>query len=669
MTKAFTFRGLLLGLTRQSKRRVMFGADLLAYAGIALFVSSFLYGARFSAQQFILIASVALFTGLLVGWRMGIYNTVVRYIGLEFFHRANVTVAIAAIVTALSARPLGLSLDAVKWALMFWALMVLYICYSRYLSRSYLNQGKSRAQREKVVIYGAGAAGAQLAYYLQQNGMVLPVAFVDDDESKHGTMVKGIEVFSPADLTALVADLGISRILLAVPSSTLRRRKEIIQSLEKLSAHIQTIPDFRDLVSGNARIDDIREIPLADLMGRPAVPPKPALLQACIKDKTVLVTGSGGSIGSELCHQIVKLGVRKLLLLDICEPSLYRVEKDLSRLLQDSHISCEVIALLGSVCDGKRMQNILEVYKVNTIYHAAAYKHVPIVEQNLLQGISNNSLGTFSLAMAACNAGVESFVLISTDKAVRPTSAMGASKRVAELVLQALQKNCLTTRFCMVRFGNVLESSGSVVPLFREQIRRGGPVTVTHREIVRYFMTIQEAAELVIQAGSMAEGGDVFVLDMGDPVRIRDLAQRMIMLAGFTLRDDTSPEGDIEIQYTGLRPGEKLFEELLVGENASGTDHPRIMRAIESFIPFAELEVILGRLRVAVDRQDCDAARTLLLEAVDSYKPEKVISDWVWQTSELTRPAITVEKITRISSYREGKTDLPGSATNRVDLN
>ena len=340
---------------------------------------------------------------------------------------------------------------------------------------------------------------------------------------------------------------------------------------------------------------------------------------------------------------------------------LYRTEKDLSRFIHDSQIGCEVIPLLGSVCDGKRMQGILEAYEVNTIYHAAAYKHVPIVEQNLLQGISNNSLGTFSLAMAACKAGVELFVLISTDKAVRPTSAMGASKRVAELVLQAIQKNCRTTRFCMVRFGNVLESSGSVVPLFREQIRRGGPVTVTHRDIVRYFMTIQEAAELVIQAGSMAEGGDVFVLDMGDPVKIRDLAQRMIMLAGFSLRDDNNPEGDIEIQYTGLRPGEKLFEELLVGENASGTDHPRIMRAIESFIPFAELEVILGKLHAAVERQDCDAARTLLQEAVDSYKPEKVISDWVWQKSELRRPSISVEKITRISPYRENRTNCQSS--------
>ena len=669
MTKVFKLRGFLLSLTRQSKRRVMFGADLTAYAATALFVSSYLYGSRFSAQQYGLIAAVAVFTGLLVGWRMGIYNTVVRYIGLEFFHRANMTVAVAAIATALSARPLGMSLDAVKWALMFWTLMVLYICYSRYLSRSYLNQGKSRAQREKVVIYGAGAAGAQLVYYLQQNGLVSPVAFVDDDESKHGTMVKGIEVFPPADLASIVPDMDVSRILLAVPSASLRRRKEIIQSLEKLTAHIQTIPDFRDLVSGNARIDDIREIPLADLMGRPAVPPNPALLQACIKDKTVLVTGSGGSIGSELCQQIVQLGVRKLLLLDICEPSLYRTEKDLSRFIQDSRIGCEVIALLGSVCDGKRMQGILEAYEVNTIYHAAAYKHVPIVEQNLLQGISNNSLGTFSLAMAACKAGVESFVLISTDKAVRPTSAMGASKRVAELVLQAIQKNCRTTRFCMVRFGNVLESSGSVVPLFREQIRRGGPVTVTHRDIVRYFMTIQEAAELVIQAGSMAEGGDVFVLDMGDPVKIRDLAQRMIMLAGFSLRDDTNPEGDIEIQYTGLRPGEKLFEELLVGENASGTDHPRIMRAIESYIPFAELEVILGKLHAAVERQDCDTARTLLQEVVDSYKPEKVISDWVWQKNESRKPNMSVEKITRISPYRENRNELPGSRNDRLDLN
>jgi len=606
---------------------------------------------------------------LQVGWRMGIYNTVVRYIGLEFFHRANVTVSVAAVATALSAEPLGLSLDAIKWALMFWALMVVYICYSRYLSRAFLNQGKSRGQREKVVIYGAGSAGAQLAYYLQQNGLVLPAAFVDDDESKHGTMVKGVQVYSPVDLDYIVPDIGISRILLAVPSSSLRRRKEIIQSLEKFPVHIQTIPDFRDLVSGNARIDDIREIPLADLMGRPAVPPKPDLLHACIQNKIVLVTGAGGSIGSELCHQIVQLGVRKLLLLDICEPSLYRVEKDLSRFCADGGLDCEVIPLLGSVCDEKRIGGILESWKVSTIYHAAAYKHVPMVEQNLLQGISNNALGTFRLAMAACNAGVESFVLISTDKAVRPTSVMGASKRVAELILQAIQKNCRTTRYCMVRFGNVLESSGSVVPLFREQIRRGGPVTVTHRDIVRYFMTIQEAAELVIQAGSMAKGGDVFVLDMGDPVRIRDLATRMIMLAGLTLRDEKNPGGDIEIQYTGLRPGEKLFEELLVGRNASGTEHPRIMRAIESFIPFSELEIILKKLADAVDRHDCAVARDLLLEAVDSYQPEKVISDWLWQTSAPEQPRIRVEKVTKISPYRESKTDLSNGRNDQFDIN
>jgi len=388
--------------------------------------------------------------------------------------------------------------------------------------------------------------------------------------------------------------------------------------------------------------------------------------------KTVLVTGAGGSIGSELCRQIARLGVKRLLLLDIAEPSLYRVEQDLQRLATDEGLEFEVISLLGSVYDEAKTRTVLATYKVNTIYHAAAYKHVPIVEQNLIEGIRNNALGTYSLAMAACDAGVESFVLISTDKAVRPTSVMGASKRVAELVLQAIQKNCRTTRYSMVRFGNVLESSGSVVPLFREQIRRGGPITVTHREIVRYFMTIQEAAELVIQAGSMAEGGDVFVLDMGEPVKIYELARRMITLAGLTVHDESNPKGDIAIQITGLRPGEKLYEELLVGKNASGTEHPRIMRAIETYIPFTELRPLLSKLESAVQQSDCIAARELLLQLVDSYKPEQAINDLVWQEAEIARPLRqgAVEKVTRISPYRENnKKDDPGAKPDRRDLN
>jgi FlaA1/EpsC-like NDP-sugar epimerase len=387
-------------------------------------------------------------------------------------------------------------------------------------------------------------------------------------------------------------------------------------------------------------------------MGRQAVPPNPELLHACIEHKNVMITGAGGSIGSELCRQIAMLGVARLVLFENAEASLYRIERELQGLIKEHSLDCEVIPLLGSVCDYRRVDDVIRTFQVQTIYHAAAYKHVPIVEHNLLEGIQNNAIGTMQLATAACNAGVEAFVLVSTDKAVRPANAMGATKRVAEMILQAMQEQFPNTRLCMVRFGNVLDSSGSVVPLFREQIRNGGPLTVTHRDIVRYFMTIPEAAELVIQAGSMARGGDVFVLDMGEPIRIQDLARRMVHLMGMTICDKSNPDGDIEIEYTGLRPAEKLYEELLVGDDVSGTEHPRIMRAVESYMEFAVLIDQLRQLSVAVENQDCDSARELLFSVVSSYQPSNGINDLTWteKSSQAESSAERSNKVTKLAA-------------------
>jgi FlaA1/EpsC-like NDP-sugar epimerase len=375
----------------------------------------------------------------------------------------------------------------------------------------------------------------------------------------------------------------------------------------------------------------VREVDITDLLGRDTVPPAPKLLDACIRGKSVMVTGAGGSIGSELCMQIALLGPKRLVLLDLSEAALYKIDQSLQDAARRKSLDLEIVALIGSAHHQNRMREVLEAYSVDTVYHAAAYKHVPLVEHNMIEGVHNNVFGTLHTAEAAIAAGVKSFILVSTDKAVMPTNVMGATKRFSELVLQGLNQRGSATTFSMVRFGNVLESSGSVVPLFREQIRSGGPVTVTHPEIFRYFMTIPEAAGLLLQAGSMATGGDVFVLDMGKPVRIRDLAEKMIHLMGLTVRDDENPDGDIEIRYTGLRPAEKLYEELLIGSNVMGTEHPSIMRAEEDFLPWDELKPLLDQLWIACQRLDCTKGRETLLRAVAGYSPTKEVEDLVWR--------------------------------------
>jgi len=492
-----------------------------------------------------------------------------------------------------------------------------------------------------VIVYGAGHAGALLVASLGGGKQFRPVAVVDDNPALHGRRLDGVPVYSPQKLTGLLASTGVKRVLLAIPSVPRHTRLEIINRLESLPVHVQTVPAIGDLITGRARVDSLHDVDTLDLLGRDPVPPNDVLLLRCITNRSVMVTGAGGSIGSELCRQIVELAPTRLVLFELSELALYAIERELRELIRQRGLSVEIVALLGSVHHRNRVTGIMRAFGVQTVYHAAAYKHVPIVENNMVEGIHNNIIGTWNTAEAAEDAGVETFVLISTDKAVLPANVMGATKRFAEMVLQGMTERGCRTRFCMVRFGNVLDSSGSVVPLFREQIRRGGPVTVTHPNIVRYFMTIPEAAQLVIQAGSMARGGDVFVLDMGDPVRIADLARRMIQLAGLTVCDAANTAGDIAIEYSGLRSGEKLYEELLIGDNVAETDHASILRAYEEALPWAATLRYLEKLLAAADTFDCQRAHELLLESVNGFAPvcEK-LEDLVWQaTRETGRPS------------------------------
>jgi FlaA1/EpsC-like NDP-sugar epimerase len=572
----------------------------------------------------------AVFCGVAAFSIVGLYRAVVRFIGIKVIGRVVLGVTLSVVALWAYGR-LGALRSLPSSALaIYWTLSLLYVAGSR-LSIRYACYLATRAGSVKrVAIYGAGEAGARLSSALIGGTDFEPVLFIDDRRALQGSQINGIGVYPPEDLTELVLSKGIERVLLAMPSASHRRRREVLSALEPLSVHVQSLPDLADIISGKARIDELREVDVSDLLGRDPVPPNPTLFESCIRGKSVMVTGAGGSIGSELCRQILRVAPRRLVLFEMSELALYNAERELEEIAAGERLAVDIVPLLGNGTSRERMREILTAYGVQTVYHAAAYKHVPIVEHNVIRGIHNNVVCTWNTAEAALEAGVETFVLISTDKAVNPTNVMGATKRLAELVLQGVQQRSTRTRFCMVRFGNVLGSSGSVVPLFREQIRRGGPVTVTHPEIIRYFMTIPEAAQLVIQAGSMAMGGDVFVLDMGRPVRIDDLARRMINLMGLTVRDEGHPDGDIEIVYTGLRSAEKLFEELLIGDNVTGTDHPMIMRAIEHSIPWTRMQRVLDDLTVALEGFDCSQALGLLSEAVTEYQPSTEMRDFVW---------------------------------------
>lgn len=519
--------------------------------------------------------------------------------------------------------------------IVFWLLTLLYVSGSRFAVRGYFQWLQNKLHvRQSVIIYGAGSKGVELARLLLQQGDYVPVAFLDDAKNLHKRIINGLYVYSPLNLEDLLRDTDAKQILVAVDSSAVRDRRRIIEFLEPFAIRVRLIPDFDELVSGRASLVNIRDVELEDLLGRGRVDPLPHLLKSSVIGKNVLVTGAGGSIGSELCRQILQQAPERLVLLDQSEYGLYEIERELRETATREALLTHIVAVLGSVTSTPLMLHTFKNFEVETVYHAAAYKHVSLVEQNVIQGLKNNTFGTLHAAEAALDAGVENFILISTDKAVRTTSVMGASKRLAEMTLQALQEVSDETRFSMVRFGNVLGSSGSVVPLFLEQIDRGGPVTVTHADVTRYFMTIPEAAQLVLQASSMAEGGDVFLLDMGRPVKILELAKRMINLKGYSIRDAENELGDIAIEITGLQSGEKLHEELLLGEAVTGTEHRKIMRAEEQYLDWKELRGALNTLEQACDSFDYGAIRTFIEGLVEG-------SDLTSQLSEL-RPEAQV---------------------------
>lgn len=558
-----------------------------------------------------------------------LYRSVIRYLGPQFAFTMFWSISISAMAMGcfgLWWRSMDHSFASTS-LLIYWLLTALLIGGSRMVVRGYFRT-RSNIEKSPVIVYGAGQAGARLVSALVHGNEFYPRAFVDDNPELWGNDIRGVRILSPLKIPDLVVEFKITEVLLALPSVSRGRRLEIVKSLRTLPVKVSTIPGLLELVSGSAKFDEIRPIQIEDLLGRESVEPNQQLIQQCITGKSVLVTGAGGSIGSELCRQIIRQRPARLVMVDFAEHNLYSIERSIRSILDQEGFNIEVVPLLGNVLDQCRMTELIRLYGVQTIYHAAAYKHVPIVEYNLVEGVRNNTLGTRTMALAAVACGVERFVLISTDKAVRPTNAMGATKRMAELILQGMESS--DTQFTTVRFGNVLDSSGSVVPLFRSQIESGGPVTVTHPEIIRYFMTIPEAAQLVLQAGAMGGSGDVFVLDMGEPVKIVDLARTMIRLAGLEEITDEHPGGDIVIEFSGLRPGEKLYEELLIGNATIGTEHRQILRATEDGLSSAALEAALDSLSAAVKTANCGQIMSLLREHVQGYKPSNELVDLAW---------------------------------------
>jgi FlaA1/EpsC-like NDP-sugar epimerase len=623
---------------RPAKRLISISADLL-FVGIAFWAAMLVRldtSAIFSNQNYWLLLLSLIPVALVINVRLGLYRAVIRFIS----SKAAISIFLAVILSTLSLILLSFYLHVTlprTVPVVFASFLMILIGGSRFFIRTVLSNPQSHA-KETVIIYGAGSSGRQLAQSLIQGSEYSPIAFIDDDKKIQKNTIQGITVFSRSEISTLVNKYSVKRILLAMPRENKNRIAKILSRLESLPVEILSIPGSADLVSGKAKIDELQQVSINDLLGREPVKPNKELLQANIKDKVVMITGAGGSIGSELCRQILTQRPKKIVLMELSEFALYSINGELQNLANKLGYDLTIVPLLGSVQHKTRLLTIMRTFGVQTIYHAAAYKHVPVVEHNVIEGVRNNIFGTLFVAEAAIEAQVETFVLISTDKAVRPTNVMGTTKRMAELVLQALADQTKLakgkTRFCMVRFGNVLGSSGSVVPLFREQIKGGGPVTVTHPEIIRYFMTIPEASQLVIQAGAMGKGGDVFVLDMGDPVRIADLAAKMIHLSGMTVINDSNLDGDIAIEYTGLRPGEKLFEELLIGDDITQTDHRRIMSAHESWLPWPELEKILLQLDEACHQFAHEDIRRLLLQAPTGFVPKDGICDLVWNAKE-----------------------------------
>jgi FlaA1/EpsC-like NDP-sugar epimerase len=647
----------ILGLPRWSKQAIMVGFDALGLPlalllAFALKADSVLAGLGRHPLLYVgvVAASVPVFI------RLGLYRSVVRYIGPRAAKSILMGVTVSALVLALMAVTLARQPIAPSLIVVYWLLALFWVAGTRFTARSLLAPAKPKGQ--PVVIYGAGEAGARLAVSLLSDTVLNPVAYVDEKSALHGTLVQGIPVVAPADLRDITHRFTVKRVLLAIPAASRGRRAQVLADLESLGLRVQSVPDLEDIVAGRAHVSDLRDVDVADLLGRDPVPPNRQLLDACIRGKSVMVTGAGGSIGSELCRQVLRRGPRRLVLFEMSEIALYGVDQELREEIDRDGHDVELLALLGNAHHKQRIKEVMQAYDVQTVYHAAAYKHVPIVEQNMVEGVHNNVFSTLHAAEAALETGVETFVLVSTDKAVNPTNVMGATKRFAEIVLQALQTRSTKTRFCMVRFGNVLGSSGSVVPAFQRQIRAGGPVTVTHPEVRRYFMTIPEAVALVLQAGSMGRGGDVFVLDMGKPVKIDELARRMVLLMGLTVRDAANPEGDIEIKHTGLRPAEKLYEELLIGSNVAGTDHPMIMRAMEHYPSWEDVQELLGEMMVALNRCDCERALAVLGRAVREYQRAPEVHDLVWSRRPVL-PESEKAKIAVLAEHRSQQKAAP----------
>jgi len=587
--------------------------------------------AQESATHYVLFGTIVV--SIIAFTRLGLYRAVLRYLT---FH-ALAVVGACSVISALSVAVFSFYLDASiprSVPIIYGAFLCLLCGGARMIIRSLVAQANNKSKK-KVLIYGAGSAGRQLALALRSSESHHVVGFIDQDKTIVGTMIMGLNVYDALIIDNIVEKYNVGQVLLAIPSASRAKRKQILGSLMHLSAEVLTIPNMEDIVEGRAKIDELKDVEVEDLLGRDPVSPQQSLMEANIKDKVVMVTGAGGSIGSELCRQIVRQKPKALVLFELSEFGLYQIDRELNNLVEREGLSLQVIPLLGSVQRINRLATTMKSFNVQTVYHAAAYKHVPLVEYNVVEGVRNNIFGTYYAAKAAIEAKVESFVLISTDKAVRPTNVMGTTKRVSELGLQALatQQNALEngTRFCMVRFGNVLGSSGSVIPLFKKQIAVGGPVTVTHEDIIRYFMTIPEAAQLVIQAGAMGKGGDVFVLDMGEPVRIADLARNLIQLSGLEVKNSDNPYGDIAIEFSGLRPGEKLYEELLIGDNVQETAHPRIMTALETYLPIDEYLELLEKLDHACHNFNHAEIRQLLLDAPTGFNPSDEIGDLVWK--------------------------------------
>ncbi|MGB1951531.1 MAG: polysaccharide biosynthesis protein [Marinobacter sp.] len=619
-----------LNLPRYQKRIISVASDvcmlfLSIWAAFALRLEQHLWVPN---QDQVIAAAITVVFTVAVFIRLGLYRAVIRFLGDKAF----LTIIYGVVLSSFSLMILGYLLQVFiprSVPVIYGALAFLFVSGTRLAVRIIVNHPRQRA-KEAVAIVGTGETGMQLASALQQGTEYRPVMFVSLLRSNHKAMINGLPVASIEHIAKHTQKHGVRRILLALDADSKVDRKDLLKRLEPLTIPVQTVPSMSELVAGQARINDIRDLDIADLLGRDPVRPDTALVSDSLYQKAVMVTGAGGSIGSELCRQILRYQPRVLVLFEQSEFCLYAIERELRSINQIEGLGVALHPVLGSVAHRRRCELVMRTFDIQTVYHAAAYKHVPLVEHNVIEGVQNNVFGTWHAAEAAVATGVERFVLISTDKAVRPTNVMGASKRLAELVLQGLAQRQSGTVFSMVRFGNVLGSSGSVVPLFRDQIRDGGPITVTHPDIIRYFMTIPEASQLVLQAGSMGSGGEVFVLDMGEPVKIADLARKMIHLMGLDEKTTDNPEGAIEVVFSGLRPGEKLFEELLIGDDPQGTAHPRIMMAREVFMHWPEVEATLDKLMRASQSFDCKAVVEVLRAAPTGYAPNSDVADLVW---------------------------------------